>query len=336
MPGSAPTGPGIPTTGKVAVVTSLTTDLSPARGPTRSSVPVQPRGRSQRWREALAGYGFMSPQFLGFAAFAFVPVIQVIWLSFNSVNSFTGATNWVGTANYERFLADPDLAGVLGTTGIYVVTLTAIGVTLATFLAVLVNQKLPGVSIFRAIYFVPALVTLAAWTLAWALALQPGGLIDTIVGYVGARAPNWLHTEGVALGTVIVLQALKNVGINMMIILAALQSVPEEQVEAARLDGAGSLRVFWNVTLPMISPAVFMVSILMLVGSFKAFEQIYLLTGGGPGTSTTVLSFYIYKQAFVNSDQGYASALATLLFLLVLALTAVFWALRRRTVFYEE
>lgn len=292
-------------------------------------------GSGIRPREYLAGYVFITPQFLGFTLFAFIPVLQVFWLSFNSINPYTGDANWVGADNYRRLIGDAALPGVLVNTGIYVAGLTVVGVTLAVFLAVLVNQKLPGISIFRAIYFVPALVTLAAWTLAWRLALQPSSLVDGIFALIGERGPNWLNTEGLALATVIVLQALKNVGINMMIILAALQSVPSEVEEAARVDGASGPRLFRNITLPMISPAVFMVAILMLVGSFKAFEQIYLLTGGGPGRSTTVLSFYIYQRAFVDSDQGYASTLATLLFLLVLTLTGLFWLARRKLVFYE-
>ncbi|CAN5385588.1 sugar ABC transporter permease [soil metagenome] len=291
---------------------------------------------TNRLRESFAGYSFLAPQFLGFVFFAFVPVIQVFWLSFNQINPYTGATTFIGGANYLRFFQDPALPEVLATTGVYVFGLTLVGTSLAMFLAVLVNQKLAGISIFRAIFFIPALVTLAAWTLAWSLALQPGGIVDGILAGVGIGAPNWLNTEGLALGVVIVLQALKNVGINMMILLAALQSVPAELQEAARMDGASSQRVFWKITLPMVSPSVFMVSILMLVGSFKAFEQIYLLTHGGPGRSTTVLSFYIYQQAFVNNDQGYASALAALLFVLVLALTGLVWLARRKLVFFED
>ena len=294
------------------------------------------RAPSFKRREQLTGYAFVAPQLLGVILVSVLPILQVIWLSFNSVNAFTGASTFAGLDNYERMVNDEALLGVLGTTAIYVAGLTVLGVALAVFLAVLVNKRLRGINIFRGIFFVPALVTLAAWTLSWNLALQPGGIVEGFFASVGVDAPNWLNEPGWALATVIVLQGLKNVGINMMVVLAALQAVPAELEEAARLDGAGSTRIFWRITLPTISPSVFMVAILMLVGSFKAFEQVYLLTGGGPGRSTTVLSYYIYVRAFVESDIGFASALATLLFVIVMILTAVFWAARRKFVHYEE
>ncbi|GAA5179651.1 sugar ABC transporter permease [Rugosimonospora acidiphila] len=278
----------------------------------------------------------LTPQLLGFAAFGLVPILQTMWLSLQQINPYTGDSRYVGIANYRRFATDPGMPEVLRTTGIYVAGITVLGLSLALALAVLVNHRLPGIQVFRTIFFLPALVTLAAWTLVWRFVLQPQGLLDQISGAVGLGSPDWLNTKGLALASVIVLQVLKGVGINMVILLAALQAVPTDLKEAAYVEGASRRRIFWHVTLPSISPQVFMVGVLLLVGSFQVFEQILLLTGGGPGRSTTVLSYYVYQQAFQYSDQGYASALATILFLLIMLLTAIVWLSRRRLVFYES
>lgn len=153
---------------------------------------------------------------------------------------------------------------------------------------------------------------------------------------VGVEGPNWLRREDTALLSVVVVQVFKNVGLNMVLFLAALQGVPEELREAARLDGAGPVRSFVSVVLPMISPTVLLVSIVTVVGSLQVFAQIAVLTQGGPGNSTTVLVYFLYRQAFEFNQFGYASAVSVVLFALVLVLTLVQWRMRRRWVFHES
>lgn len=292
-------------------------------------------GRRAVVRRNVMGLAMLAPQSLGYAAFGLVPLGTVFWLSLHQISALTQQQTFVGWDNYERLLTKPANLAILARTGVYVALLSSLGVLLALILALLVNQKLRGIVIFRVAYFLPALVTLAAWAIVWGFVLQPEGLADAIVGFFGAGPIPWLRDPKLALVAVVVVQVLKNVGINMMILLAALQTVPDELVDAAQLDGASQLGVFRQVTLPHIAGTVLMVVILMVVGSFKVFEQILLLTNGGPGTSTVILSFEVYRQAFVIGDVGYASALATLLFFLILVLTALVWSARRRFVYHE-
>ena len=202
--------------------------------------------------------------------------------------------------------------------------------------AVLLNQQVPGINIFRAMIFIPALVTTVAWTLVWGFILQPGGLLDGIVGIVGAGPFPWLRGEWLTLAVFAVIQLTKNVGINMMIFLAALQAVPQELLDAAHVDGAGPWTRFRHIILPQISSAIIMVFMLMVSGSFKVFELVLLLTNGGPGVETSVLAFEIFRQAFRLNDIGYAAALSVFLFALVIALIGIIWQFRKKIVFHES
>lgn len=304
---------------------------APARAP-------QPRGR-RRGRDAgrnAFGYLLLAPQTLGLVVVGLVAIGGVVRLSFTKVNVLAGTRDFVGLENYARIFNDPDMGVVLSNTFFFVCVLSVAGTVVALALAVLLNQQLPGINFFRAAIFVPALVTTVAWTLVWRFILQPRGLLDGMLELVGAGPLPWLRGGWLTLGVLAVIQLTKNVGINVMIFLAALQSVPQELIDAARVDGAGPWTRFRHVVLPQISPAILMVFMLMISGSFKVFELVLLLTNGGPGVQTSVLAFEIYRQGFRLNDIGYAAALAALLFGLVLALTGIVWQLRRKLVFHES
>lgn len=295
---------------------------------------LSPQGRKRARADGLFGYTLAAPQILGFALFGVYPLLEVFRLSTLKVNSLSGVEQFVGIENYVRILEDPGMPTVMRNTGFFVATLSVVGTVLALALALLVNQQLKGINFFRAAIFLPALISMVAWTIVWGYMLQPKGLFDAmLVAFDGSPFP-WLRSDLVTVGILVLVQALKNVGLNMMILLAALQSVPAEVKEAARVDGAGAWRTFRSIVLPEISPSVLMVFMLMIVGSFKVFDVIYLLTQGGPGVSTTVLSYYIYDQAFTYNDVGYASALSVLLFVLVLIISTAVWQLRKRFVAY--
>ncbi len=233
-------------------------------------------------------------------------------------------------------LADPGLRDSLLASLWFSVGLVVLNISLALVLAVLLNQRLPGTTTFRTFFFFsPVVVSLVAWTIVWSFLLQADGGINGFLSLLGVDGPNWLRGETTAMLSVIVVQVFKNVGLNMILFLAALQGVPEEIQEAARIDGAGAWRRFRSITLPLISPTVLLVSILTIVGSLEVFAQIAVLTGGGPGNSTTVLVYYLYQQAFRFNDFGYASAISVLLFVIVLVLTLVQWQTRKRWVFHE-
>jgi multiple sugar transport system permease protein len=201
---------------------------------------------------------------------------------------------------------------------------------------VLLNQKLKGIVVFRTLFFSPVVVSLVAWTIVWGFLLQNNGGINGFLQMFGIEGPNWLRTPSTAMISVVVVQVFKNVGLNMILFLAALQGVPKELYEAARVDGAPPFKQFRRITLPMISPTILLTSIITIVGSLQVFAQIAVLTQGGPGLSTTVLVYYLYQQAFQFHFFGYGSTLSILLFVIVAVLTFAQWQLRKRIVFYEN
>lgn len=292
-------------------------------------------GRRGAGRQAF-GYALLAPQTLAFIVVGIVAVGGVAQLSLTSVNVLAGTREFVGLENYTRLFTDPDMVVVLANTFFFVFVLSIAGTIVALALSLLLNQKLPGINFFRAAIFIPALVTTVAWVLVWRFILQPEGLLDGMLGVVGVGPLPWLRGGWLTLTVFAVIQLTKNVGINMMIFLAALQAVPADLIDASRVDGARRWQRFWHVILPQISPAILMVFMLMISGSFRVFELVLLMTNGGPGNQTSVLAFEIYRQAFRLNDIGYAAALAVFLFVLVLALTGIIWQLRRKLVFHES
>jgi multiple sugar transport system permease protein len=295
----------------------------------------RPRSALDRGRNGF-GYFLLAPQVIAFTAVGVVALGWVIWLSMNHINILARSQTFVGLDNYVRILQDPNMATVLPNTLFFVVIISVSNTVIGLLLALLMNQKLPGITVFRSLIFVPALVTMVAWTLVWRFIVQPQGGLDALLGLVGIPEIPWLRSGWVTLVLFAFIQMTKNVGINMILFLSALQSIPQELSEAARIDGANRWGVFRHVTVPQISASTLMVFMLTVVGSFKIFEIVLLLTNGGPGVQTSVLSFAIYQNAFVLNDVGYASALAVLLFALVLILSGLIWQLRKRLVFNEE
>ncbi|MGW2093183.1 carbohydrate ABC transporter permease [Promicromonospora sukumoe] len=286
-------------------------------------------------RDWLVGYTMVAPVVLGSLAFVVLPLGMVVWYSLHEWNVLANTFTFVGAENYQRMASDPGLTDALLATVWFSVGLVVVNIALALLLAVLLNQKLPGTTTFRTFFFSPVVVSLVAWTIVWSFLLQADGGINGFLSVLGAEGPNWLRHPTTAMIAVIIVQVFKNVGLNMILFLAALQGVPEELQEAARLDGAGAWRRFRSITLPLISPTILLVSIITIVGSLEVFAQIDVLTGGGPGNSTTVLVYYLYQQAFRFNEFGYASALAVLLFVIVLVLTLFQWQSRKRWVFHE-
>lgn len=281
-----------------------------------------------RRRDQLTAYVFITPALLGAVAFVFLPLVLVVWYSLHEWNVLADTFNFVGGANYQRLLDDPNVPSVLRATAFFSIGLVVLNLLLALLLAVLLNQKLRGTTFFRVLFFSPVVVSLLAWTIVWGFLLRDNGLLSF--------GPNWLRSGGTALVSVVVVQVFKNVGLNMVLFLAALQGVPQELYEAARTDGANRWTIFRRITLPLISPTILLTSIITVVGSLQVFAQISVLTQGGPGNSTTVLVYYLYQQAFQFHAFGYGATLSVLLFLIVLALTVLQWQMRKRWVFHEH
>ncbi len=302
------------------------------------TVPTETRPPywTMRRRDELAGWLFVAPQLAGIVAFVIVPLGLVVWYSLHEWNVLAGTFDFVGAGNYQALADDPRLGPALRATGFFSAGLVVLNLSLALFLAVLLNQKLRGTVVFRTLFFSPVVVTLVAWTIVWGFLLQDNGGVNGFLGLVGIDGPNWLRGDTTAMISVIVVQLFKGVGLNMVLFLAALQGVPAELYEAARIDGASAWARFRLVTVPLISPTILLTSILTVVGSLQVFAQIAVLTQGGPGTSTTVLVYYLYQQAFQFHHFGYGATISLLLFAIVLALTVLQWRMRRRWAFYED
>lgn len=297
--------------------------------------PKRGFGSAVRRQDILTGYAMAAPQVLGAIGFVIVPLITVMWYSLHDWNVLAGTFEFNGLQNYKDMINDPGLHNSLQASLWFSIGLVVFNISLAMLLAVLLNQKLPATTTFRTFFFSPVVVSLVAWTIVWSFLLQADGGINGFLSMLGIDGPNWLREDTTAMISVIVVQVFKNVGLNMILFLAALQGVPEEITEAAKLDGASPWRRFRSITIPLISPTVLLVSILTVAGSLEVFAQIAVLTGGGPGNSTTVLVYYLYQQAFRFNDFGYASAIAVLLFVIVLILTLVQWQARKKWVFNE-
>jgi multiple sugar transport system permease protein len=284
---------------------------------------------SLRSQEALVGLGFVGPQLIGFVAFVAGPVLAILYFSAFRWNIIQGTLAFVGSANYERLLNSADVADIARTTvlfGLGFVPSTVVG-GLAVALAV--NSRARWFVGLRAAYFVPVVVSLAAWTLVWRLLLAPDGPVNGLLQFLGQAPVPWLRDASIALAALVAVQFLKTLGYSMVLFLAALQTVPRDLLEAVRVDGANRWQSFRAITLPLIAPFTLMVTILLTIASFKTFALIQLMTRGGPGHATTVLSYYIYQEGLQLFEMGYASAVAVVLFVAVLTLTVLQLMLRR-------
>ncbi len=310
--------------------------------PAESSFLPPPKQRRSRWRltywqrDAVEGIAFVSPQLLGFLLFVVGPVLSIGWFALHDWNVIFGTFEFVGTDNFAAMLDDRSLPTVIVASVLFAVGYVPLNVCLGLFAALAVSKAPHAAGAMRTVYFVPVVVSAVAWALVWRFMLQDEGTVNGFLSVFGIQGPNWLRDPGWAIGMVVVVQVLKDIGFSMVIFLAALQGIPPEFEEAARIDGANGRKVFRYVTLPLLTPFVFLSIVLSVISSIKSFALIFLLTRGGPGYDTTTIPFYIYQQGFQNFDMGYASSLAVVLFLIVMILTAGQFAMRKRWVFYEE
>jgi multiple sugar transport system permease protein len=298
--------------------------------------------RSRAKREQVAGIAFVAPWLVGCVVFTLGPMVVSLGASFSSWTMLS-APSWVGFENYERMVHDdPLFSTALFNTAYYVLLSVPLGTVLALSLALLLNTRLRGMSIFRTIFFLPSITNVVAVSILWIWIFNPEfGLLNSALRMVGIMGPLWLQSEAWAKPALVVM-SLWSVGGSMIIFLASLQGVPAELYEAAALDGAGPIRRFFSIIMPMISPAVFFSLVSGLIGGFQVFTQAFVMTGtaqpgseGGPNNATLFVVLYLYKKAFQEFRMGYASAIAWVLFFLILLFTLVQKRLSRRWVYYE-
>jgi len=291
----------------------------------------------------LTGYLFISPWLIGFILFALGPICLSLLMSFTRW-SLLSPPQWVGLENYhEALFHDPLVYKSLWNTAYYTLFSVPMGTVVALLLALLLNQKLKGIRLFRTIFFLPSVTNMVAVSILWMWIFNPEfGLINRALAMIGVNGPLWLQSEAWA-KPALILMSLWGVGGGMIIMLAALQGIPPQLYEAAELDGARWWRRFRHITLPMISPALFFNLIMNTIGSFQVFTQAFVMTPssaegseGGPNNATLFFVLYLYKKAFQQFKMGYASTLAWLLFLIILFFTVLQFALSRRWVYYES
>lgn len=288
--------------------------------------------------ENLWAYLFILPWILGFVLIEVGPVLASFLLSFTNYDIVTpiAQTEFVGLKNYDKMLfRDPLFWHSLKVTAIFSVGSVILGIIFGVILALMLNQNLRGIAFYRTIFFTPAVVAGVAVAYMWYWVLhKEAGIVNTVLRYVGIEGPNWLFNYELALPTFIFMN-LWALGGGTVIYLAALQGVPTQLYEAAEIDGAGWPAKTWNVTIPMISPAIFFNLIMGIIGSFQVFINSFVITSGGPANATLFYVLYLYEKAFRSLKMGYASSLSVALFLIIMVLTILAFAMSGRWVYYE-
>lgn len=294
------------------------------------------KGRKRRRRrQDMVGYSFILPNFLGFFAFTLIPVFFSFGLSFCEWDS-AHPISFVGMENFKRLLTDQTFHISLKNTLFYTVWTVPLTIVLSLGMALLLNQEIKGRVVFRSIFFFPYVASLVAICVVWNMLFNPDmGPVNCLLSALGVKElPRWTASVKWALPTVIGLSVWKGAGYYMIVYLAALQGVSREIYEAAVVDGAGGVKRFFAITLPMLTPTTFFVTMMLVISSFRVFDTIYIMTGGGPGRATNVLVYDIYNTAFVKFQFGYASAISMVLFLLVLIITLIQFRAEKKWVSY--
>ena len=290
----------------------------------------------QRWRQLRRGLFFVSPFLVGFVVLTIFPVV----MSFHySLTEFDGTAKpvFVGVDKYRQLLADELFWLSLRNTAVYTVFAVPLGVLVALALALLLNMKLRGMSLYRAMFFVPSVVPVVAASVLWVWFLNPQyGIFNGLLRLVGVAGPGWLSSPAWT-KPALVLMSLWSVGGTMVLYLASLQDVPEQLYEAAEIDGAGPWRKTIHITLPIISPVILFTVIMGLIGGFQYFTQAYVMTGGTGGAADAALFYclYLFQKAFNFQDMGGASAMAWMLFVVILVITLLTFRVSRQFVHYE-
>ena len=270
------------------------------------------------------------PSLAGMSAFYILPVVSSLVLSFARWDLLT-PIQWIGIGNYVAAVQDPTVQQALRNTLLFILGYLPSVVAIGLGLALLLNRKLPGRTIFRAIYFVPVVTSWVAVSLVWKWLLNPQyGLINFGLSLIGIKGPGWLFDPNWAMAGIVLTTVWKDIGFVTVIYLAGLQEIPENLSEAADIDGASAWQRFWTITWPMLAPTTFFVTTISLISSFQVFDQVFVMTGGGPVGATTTMVQLIYKNAFSYSQMGYASAISWILFALIFAITVAQNFLQKR------
>lgn len=277
----------------------------------------------------------LAPTLFGLLVGTLGPVLAAIGISFSNWDVITPPT-FAGLENYQNLLKDPTFRKALLNTVYYVGVMVPVSTVLSLGLALLMNQKLRAITWYRTAYFLPVVSSTVAVALVWSwIYSKDFGLLNYVLRSLGLEPIAWLSSTKWAMPAVIIMGVWGILGEGMIIFLAGLQSISQSYYEAAEVDGASGWQKLWRITLPLITPSLFFFFIITMINAFQAFEQIYIMTRGGPVNSTTTIVYYIYRNAFRNFKMGYASSQAIVLFLIIMILTLISWRSQEKWVFYD-
>jgi multiple sugar transport system permease protein len=287
-------------------------------------------------REAVAAWSFLTPNLVGFLVFVVGPVVASFILSFTRYDLLT-PPKFIGLRNYATLLLhDPLMWQSLGNTLYYSALTIPTGIVISLALALALNQGLRGTIIYRTLYFLPVVTSAVAIAFIWKWLYNPDyGLLNWVLSLFNSTGPDWLNDPNWAMPSIGVAAAWKGMGYNMVIFLAGLQAIPAHLYEAAKIDGASTWKRFVHITLPLLSPSLFFVAVISVIGSFQVFDQVYVMTGGGPNNATLVYNYYLWQNTFQYFKMGYASAMAYVLFALIFVVTLIQFRLLNRRVVYD-
>jgi multiple sugar transport system permease protein len=298
----------------------------------RRRTPARRSRLSQTKREWVAAYLFLAPDLIGLLLFVGIPMVLSLSLGFFDVSGF-GTYTFAGLTNYRQMFADPLFLGSLRVTAQYVVVLVPGLYITGLGLALLVKQPVPLLGLFRAMLFLPNVISLVVVALIWKFLLVDRiGVVNVLLSKIGLGGRSWLGDPDLTLWALLGVTIWFLMGFYMLIFLAGLQEIPREYYDAARIDGAGAWRSFWDITLPLLKPTSFFVLLVSLVAAVagpQGFDLVYVMTSGGPARSTNLTTYYIFDQAFRYSNFGYAAAMASFLVLVLLGLSGILFALTR-------
>lgn len=302
-----------------------------------SSAAHKPSPDLRRWiRKNKTGFLFISPWLIGFLVFTLGPFLSSIALSFHSYD-LASAPKWVGNLNYQTLLHDdPMFWSSLWVTVRYAATSVPLGIVAGVALALLLNAKVKGQTIFRTIFYLPSIVPAVANAIVFSWILNPEiGLLNGILRAVGIEGPAWLNDTAWAPWS-LVLMSLWSVGGSMVIYLAGLQDIPIHLYEAATLDGASAFQRMRRITLPLLTPVIFFNLVMGIIGAFQYFTEAFIMTKGGPEGSTTFYALYLFNRAWQYLDMGYACAMAWIVFIVVMVITGLVFRSQRRWVHFGD
>jgi len=274
-------------------------------------------------RDTFAAWVFLAPALIFLSIFLFWPIAYLAYLSFTDGNLGKAGMEWVGLSNYLRLFGDPDFWQVIGNTVYFTIATVIPSLIIPLLLAVLLNRSIQFRALLRSAYFIPSITSIVAVGLGFRWLFQNDGPVNSLLIFSGFNAIDWLNSPVWAMPVLILLSSWKQLGFNMVVFLGGLQIIPQSRYEAAELDGADEVAKFWYITLPGLRPTLVFAAVTTAIFTLRSFEQVYVITNGGPLNSTNLLVYYIWQQAFNRFEFGYAAAAATVLLAITLVLVYV-------------